>query len=220
MTDKLQIAGNHLPDKPENTTVTQVSHEGVQVGSVENLNYNQNNILITGNNARDNIAMNNLAIKGVSREYFNLFVIGAEDYQNSFFVVPKDRALTEHMTEKSKAMFSPLTQTAIETIKTLPTIFASENTEYGSTSPDHQAFYGFVTDVREALDGYRIYFKLFQSISQQRLNELAIALDLSSSTHFNELNRTHWSIKNIDLVEELRQAGVYVFTMPTGGING
>ena len=63
----------------------------------------------------------------LNTDYYNLFVIGTETFSDGHFIVPKDRALTESMTDENKAQFSSLTDEAIERIKTFPSLFASEN---------------------------------------------------------------------------------------------
>ncbi|MHB1153720.1 MAG: hypothetical protein ACYC00_15565, partial [Eubacteriales bacterium] len=98
----------------------------------------------------------------------------------------------------------------IEFIKTLPTIFASENTRYGRSDDTQQAFFGMVTDVRVQDNGVKIYYQTLNAIPQKRLNELTNELAIVNRP-FNELDRTHWTIKRVDLVEELRDAGITVY---------
>jgi hypothetical protein len=45
-------------------------------------------------------------------------------------------------------------------------------------------------------------------IPQQRLNEMASSLAILTAYGTNEFNRTHWTIKPVNLVEELRRAGL------------
>lgn len=153
--------------------------------------------------------MKNIGVS-LNTNYYNLFVIGAETYSDGHFIVPKDRALTESMAPETKALFSNLDDEAIAQIKTFPSLFASENRGYGKTDEDHQACYGLVTDVRVQDNGIKIHFQPLSSIPQQRLNELIFQLAIDGTSSFNELNRTHWAIKRLNLIEELRAARISV----------
>lgn len=146
----------------------------------------------------------------LNTNYYNLFVIGEETFCDGHFIVPKDRALTESMSPETKALFSSLSDDAITQIKTFPSLFLSENHDYGRTDEDHQACYGLVTDVRVQDNGIKIHFQPLSSIPQQRLNEIIFQLAIDGTTGFKELNHTHWAIKRLNLIEELRAAGISV----------
>ena len=146
----------------------------------------------------------------LNTDYYNLFVIGTETFSDGHFIVPKDRALTESMTPENKAQFSALSDEAIARIRTFPSIFASENHYYGKTDDDHQAIFGIVKEVRIQDNGIKIHFQSLWPIQQQRLNEIIFQLAISGTTSFNELDRTHWAIKRVNLIEELRAAGISV----------
>ena len=146
----------------------------------------------------------------LNTDYYNLFVIGTETFSDGHFIVPKDRALTESMTPENKAQFSALSDEAIARIRTFPSIFASENHYYGKTDDDHQAIFGIVKEVRIQDNGIKIHFQSLWPIPQQRLNEIIFQLAIGGTTSFNELDRTHWAIKRVNLIEELRAAGISV----------
>lgn len=146
----------------------------------------------------------------LNTDYYNLFVIGNETFSDGHFIVPKDRALTQSMTPENKAQFSSLSDEAIERIKTFPSLFASENHCFGKTDDDHCAIFGLVSEVRIQDNGIKIHFRSLWSIQQQRLNEIIFQLAIDGTTSFNELNRTHWAIKRLNLIEELRAAGISV----------
>ena len=146
----------------------------------------------------------------LNTDYYNLFVIGTETFSDGHFIVPKDRALTESMTPENKAQFSALSDEAIARIRTFPSIFASENHYYGKTDDDHQAIFGIVKEVRIQDNGIKIHFQSLWPIPQQRLNEIIFQLAIDGTTSFNELDRTHWAIKRVNLIEELRAAGISV----------
>lgn len=198
-----------LPDAnlPANATVfTQTGDKNTQIAHANNVN-NVYNIIVptllpTGGVVNKAVTLN--------REYYNLFVVSCETFGDGHFTVPKDRALTEHMSSETEAQFSSLSDDAISQIKTFPSLFASENHRYGKTDDDHQAYFGIVTDVKIQDNGIKVYFHAWSTISQQILNEIAFKLALQGASSFNELNRTHWAIKRVNLIEELQSAGVSV----------
>lgn len=152
----------------------------------------------------------------VNREYYNLFVIGIEEFDKPYFKVPRERVLNQCMTDETKKRFEVLTPETIEEIKTLPSLFLAENRPYGRADDDQRVIYGFVSDVKIYDNDVKIYFCGYKSdIVQQRLNEMLDELGLVGNNRFNELNRTHWAIKRVDLIQELYEANlpVPVFNM-------
>jgi hypothetical protein len=146
----------------------------------------------------------------MNTDYYNLFVIGNETFSEGHFIIPKNRALTDSMTPENKAQFSTLSNDAIAQIKTFPSLFASENQNYGKTGDDHYAIFGLVSEVRIQDNGIKIRMLPLCSVPQQRLNEIAKKLAIEGASSLNELNRTHWAIKRLNLIEELREAGISV----------
>lgn len=147
----------------------------------------------------------------VDREYYNLFVLGIEEYDKPYFKVPRDRALNQYMTKETMAMFDSLTPEMIARIKTFPSLFLAENRQYGRPDDDQCVIYGFVSDVKIYDNDVKIYFCGYKNdIPQRVINDLLEELGLSGNGNFNELNRTHWSIKRADLIQELYEAQVPV----------
>ena len=152
----------------------------------------------------------------VNREYYNLFVLGTEEFDKPYFKMRRDRSLCECMSDETKKKFEVLSQEVIEEIKTLPSLFLAENRPYGKADDDQRVIYGFVSDVKVYDNDVKIYYCGYKSdIVQQRLNELLDELGLYGNSSFNELNRTHWAIKRVDLIQELYEANlpVPVFNM-------
>jgi len=206
---------NTAPALPVQTTqgVTQISHEGMQVGHADNVVTN-NTFIFANNTPREIETINHITNSGgLDRNYYNFIVHNDFDLSSEYITMEKDRALTGYMTQTVKSIFTPLTIKIVNQIKCMPTIFANENHGYGTTSDDQIALYGFITDIRETQKGYRIYFKVLNQIPQIGLNALADELDFGLSTKFNGLNRTHWAIKNINLIGTLKSAGISVFSI-------
>jgi hypothetical protein len=189
--------------------VSQNGQKNVHVDHVDNMN-NTINVILPPIPQRG--ANNTAAISPpiFTNEYYNLFVIGDEDFSAGHFIVPKNRALAEpEFIEKAiKAEFASLSEPAIAKIKTFPSIFASENHSYGKTDNEHLAIFGMVTDVHIQENGIKIHLHSLNYIPQQMLNEISQDLAICARSSFSELNHTHWTIKQIDLIEELTDAGL------------
>ena len=147
----------------------------------------------------------------VNREYYNIFVIGGEEFDKPYFKVPRDRALTHLMSKETMDRFAEMTQENKEEIKTMPSLFMAENRNYGKADDDQMVIYGFVSDLKIYDNDVKVYYCGYKiDIPQQRLNECLEELGLVGDNRFNELNRTHWSTKRCDLIQELLEAGVQI----------
>ena len=197
-----------LKNLPANATVfTQTGERSVQVAQATNVNNVVNLIIPMTSPGLGGIVNTNIPL---NRDYYNLFVIGDETFCDGHFTVPKDRTLTESMSPEAKVQFSALSEESVSQIKTFPSLFASENHSYGKTDDAHQACFGLVTAVKIQDNGIKIHFCRLCSVPQQRLNEISSKIALQSASSFTELNRTHWAIKKVNLIEELKAAGISV----------
>lgn len=143
----------------------------------------------------------------VSRDYYNLFVIGSEEITERF-TMPIDRSLRGESETVKK--FADLSTESIKMIKTFPSLFMNENTRYGGkTALEKEAYYGFVTDLRIQENGFiKIRFRCDAKVNQQKINDIADLLDIHQGSGVMELNHTHWTIKYVDLIDELIVAGL------------
>jgi hypothetical protein len=147
----------------------------------------------------------------INREYYNLFVVGIEEFDKHYFKIMRKRSLCEYMTDETKKRFDALTPEMIAEIKTLPSLLMAENKEYGKASEEQRVIYGFVSDVKIYEEDVKIYYCGYtKDIKQQRLNGLLEELGLKGTDVFNELNRTHWAIKRVDLIQELLEANIQI----------
>jgi hypothetical protein len=143
----------------------------------------------------------------ISRDYYNLFVI-SDDISNGRFTMPKDRSLRGESEIVKK--IADLNAESIEIIKSLSSIFLNENTKYGGlTSPEQEAYFGFVTDLKIQENGLlKVRFRWEAKVYQQKINEIAHLLDIYQGSGVMELNHTHGAIKHVDLIDELTVAGL------------
>lgn len=192
MEDKLKSISDGIQQTvPEVSTYNNYG-KGVQVGHADTFSPTVN-LIITGSNGQQRPA---------NTDYYNLF-IGFDPFISDHLLVPKDRALTEYMTPELKRRFASLDDNAIAEIKRFPSIIVDE---YCKTTPSEKnAVFAFVTDVRKQQNGVMVYFRQLYPIPVKVLLENEYALD---TVNGYESFRTHWAIKNINLIQVLQDAGV------------
>ena len=217
MNDDAQLvkAEQNLPQTPQpaQSNLNQYGNDSTQIAYVQNYDATVNQtvvILPNGSTAGAPLTEN-----GLSFDYdcFNLFVLGAEEYTDPYFIVSTDRALTEYIAPDIKSRFASFTPEAIAEIKKYPALFCSENHHYAKTDPDHMANYGYIKDIKVQDNGIKVYYQILNQIPQQTLNAFSDDLCLKLPHSFFELSRTHWTIKRINLVEVLEKAGYRVFKL-------
>jgi hypothetical protein len=77
----------------------------------------------------------------LSREYYNLFVIGAEKFDKGVFQIDKNHSLVEYIDPKVKKKFFNIRDNAVvEEILTLPSLFMAENADYGRDRPAYSQY--------------------------------------------------------------------------------
>ena len=148
----------------------------------------------------------------ISRTYYNLFVIGTEEYEKNYFFVEPARAVSkyERTAPEIVEQFGRLDAESIAQIKTFPSIFAAESRFINYTiDPTQTAYLGFVKEVKVQQNNLiKIHFEKLQSVSQQTLLNLMSKLEIVGRPRCSELERTHWAIKNINLIEVLEDVGI------------
>lgn len=173
-----------------------------------------NNIFVAGTSTAVQPALSGNF--GTSREFYSLFVQGEEEfYSEGYFYVRKDRALNTTLTSDfiRREGINELKPEDIEMIKTFPAIFCAENHQKGKTDDQQLAYYGFVTDIKVQDNGIKVYYRTFNPIRQQTLNEIRFGLCIDGTEKRTELNYTHWAIKRVDLVSALREHDIHVLTL-------
>lgn len=190
-------------------SLTQHGNDNTQIAYVEK--YEQSVVILPGVPSSGTPVIG----QGITFNYdcFNFFVLGNEQYTDSCFIVPKDRALTESTSQEMKDLCASLSKEAIAVIKTFPALFCSENHHYSKTDPDHIAYYGYVTDIKVQDNGIKVYFTKLNQLPQQVLIDLSEDLSIGGARAYTELSRTHWAIKRINLIEVLEKAGYRVFKL-------
>ncbi|WP_459379020.1 toll/interleukin-1 receptor domain-containing protein [Serratia sp. ser-z] len=133
---------------------------------------------------------------------FNLLVSACEDdWNNPSWVISKSRFL-EYTDDDIKDRFKNLSEDVINTLKTIPTFFMYEDYHRAS------AKIGQITEIQRRQTEIKITYAFNPAIKEipyERLRTIYRELDISNKF---EPNRTHWAIKDVNLIETLQQIGL------------
>lgn len=204
------LPANDQRNLPTDTKSAEITISGDNNNFVAHADTVENNITIMLDNPRARRGENKARLS-FNTDFYHLFVISGERYEDTYFLVPKDRALTENTNEELKSRYATLRPEAIEELKRYPAIFADENHSYGKTDNEQDAYLGFLQDVKIQDNGIKIYYTIITAIPQQILNDQCFEFGICGARSFNELNRTHWALKQINLIESLQKADIRVF---------
>lgn len=152
----------------------------------------------------------------INTNFYNLFVIGGETFEQNHFLVPADRALSSYWTSDDlRDRYATLTDEAKEEIKTFPTLFMAEADNYNAKAgANQQVIFGFVDGVRVQDNGIKIKCQLLWPIPMQQISDIGFDLGMKDMNKaISEMNHTHWAIKRINLLEELKEAGISLMGM-------
>lgn len=132
---------------------------------------------------------------------YNLIVSGLADvWDGSHFDLDEDRFL-EHTDPQIKARLQGLTTAVISELTQLPTVFAYE------LGVDQPARVGWITSIRKRQGTIRIEFALDQSIRPFTTSEFSERI-WDFDINQNEMHRHHWAVKDVDLIDALRETGL------------
>ena len=193
------------------TTVNQYGEKNVHIDSVENLNQSLIVLPVMIQASNGTMQMSN---KQLNPNCYHLFVLGGESFADGHFVISADRALCSYWTnEDLREKYGRLTADIIEELKTYPALFVPEaDAYYGKPSDEQQSFWGLIDDIRVQDNGIKIRFQRILPIPLKDICSIGFELGLKDMTKaITELNRTHWALKNINLIEELRDANISLF---------
>lgn len=205
---------NDLIQKKSGELIT-TSQQAEKIYNIDNIQNFQHTsqIFMTGGLP----GMPNAALKPItfSRDYYNLIIYGQEPFTGDGHITfEKRRCLVEdaNIEPELKARFSPLTPEIIEELKTFPCIVSCENNHYGWADEDQYAAVAQLTDIKNRSNGIELYFRLVFGIPQAKISALLFELGICGKPGvFNELNHSHWTVKGIDLMEVLTDAGLNPF---------
>ena len=143
-------------------------------------------------------------------DYYNLFVIGSEAFSlDGTFQIQKELALQD--TEGS--IFAELTSLGtaeLEKIRSYPTIVATPNRCYGKAEVFHIASYGFINAIRVNDTTIQFGFTKMHEVPQQLLIDRAACFGIGKASSFCELDRIHWAVKRLNVVDALRNNEIQI----------
>ena len=137
----------------------------------------------------------------LSKDYYCLFVLENEEYNEGVFSIAKDRALQKYTPKEIRDKYRTLSLDNIAELKQMPCIFAKRNMHYKETEPHHPALVGRICDIVPQGEVIKIRFAGFQAFPQQTLNQNVTLLHMASAPLRNELDLEHWAIKQCDLID-------------------
>ena len=207
-----------MPDEIDTRNVRDISitasDNGIAAGNIETLNVN-----IGGTNLQTLLPLlqqtglfsspvpipsnDPLEIARLRRDYYNLFVIEDETYQDGSFAISRSDALTRYTSDARD--FRPLTADIISEIENMPCLFALRNDNFSTCSDNFLCVAGKLNRVTVHGAVIKFGFKYYAPpIPQNLLNQNADLFGLATSSLRNELDDEHWAIKKIDLLSVLK----------------
>lgn len=147
-----------------------------------------------------------------SMDRYNLIVYGQEPFTTDCHITfEKRRCLVErdNISDELRQLYSPLTPEAMTDLKSFLCLLLSENRHSGWTDEDHYGCVAQLVDIKNRTNGIELYLHPLFAVPQARISELIHDLGICGKyKRFNELNHSHWTVKEIDLMEVLNDAGL------------
>ena len=205
------------PSTPPGTSAVVNAEKVFSIGSVDSFHQHLTQVFIpTGLPGTPGYRLNPV---NFSRDYYNLIICGKDPMlSDGTLTMPKDICLVEedNIAPALKERFSPLTAEALEQLKSFPCILAGENRHPGWTDEDQPAAVAQLLDIRNHPNGIDLSFHLIFAFPQCRISELLEELGICGKKGtFNELNHSHWSVKQVDLLQVLTAHGLNPYASPS-----
>lgn len=134
--------------------------------------------------------------------YNLLMTAGEDDWDNPTWSLSTGRYL-EHTVPMLRERFNSLTADVVEQLKGMPTLFAYEEFR------DQPARVGRITDIQQLQHELRVTLALDPAVApipQEVLSSIYQNLDVNVRNW--ESSRTHWAVKDVDLVNVLMSANL------------
>lgn len=144
-----------------------------------------------------------MEIGRLRRDYYNLFVIEDETYQDSSFSISRRDALTRYTQDAEH--FRSLTADIIAEIESMPCLFTLRNDDFSRCNDNWVCVAGKLSKITVHGSVIKFKFRYYApAIPQNLLNQNAELFGLATSSLRNELDDEHWAIKKIDLLSILK----------------
>jgi hypothetical protein len=149
----------------------------------------------------------------LSTEYYNLFIAdGLKPTKDTLeFSIPVDMALTKYISGNIREKYATLSSKALEDIYNFPSLFLSRTPIGNPPTTSRIAYIGFIEHINIS-DRTQIMVTAHASyqIYQRTIDEDLAAYAIAASNIYNELYKTHWTIKKLDLLKVLRAHNVNI----------
>lgn len=133
--------------------------------------------------------------------YNMIMTSGGQNWDKESLVMDSSRYL-EWTNKEIAEKFSKMTDEVVEHLMGLPTLFAYE------AFVQESARFGYVTSVQRRQSEFKITWEFDQAIPPIHPDLLkALYWDLDIDVKW-EINRTHWAIKEVQLLDVLKKAGI------------
>jgi hypothetical protein len=132
---------------------------------------------------------------------YNLLMRGMVGWDETPFELERSRCVHEYTTDAIEERYQKFDDAAVRALRSFPCLFAYES---GVTEP---ARVGWITGIRTRGNSLVIEYKfeeLLPPIPVGEITKLMNALDISKM----EVYRTHWAVKDVDLIPVLINAGL------------
>lgn len=156
-------------------------------------------------------ARRSLRPDSVSHEYYNLFVGCALDLDAETFDISRDRCITEYTAKEYVEKFHELTKEDVSELKTFPSLFTEESIiQGGKVDPGQKLYLGFIDAIFVGPDNPRrssvkIAWHPEYELPRSILYDYQVELGVDLYGLYGELTRTHWAVKEIDLIKTLQE---------------
>lgn len=133
---------------------------------------------------------------------YNLIMVGREGYWDESPQTLSRNRIFEYTPKAITEKFERLEPPSVDELLALPCLFAYER------AAECDAHVGAIRGFRQRDGEVRIDFEFdpaFPPVPHGRISDLVWELDIGEW----ELNRTHWAVKDVDLLEELMKAGLF-----------
>ncbi|BDZ76436.1 toll/interleukin-1 receptor domain-containing protein [Claveliimonas bilis] len=136
---------------------------------------------------------------------YNLFVSADKNaWEGDSYLLERERCLTSYTPQEIKELYDGFGEKQIEEIESYPCIFAYED------QIKKDAYIGYIKDIIVRSRAIKFYFQKQGVLTFDDLHKYAFEFDIELSGGITELMHTHWTIKNVNLGEEIRKRDILV----------
>lgn len=133
---------------------------------------------------------------------YNLLVTSASgQWKKGAYEYERDRSVREYTDATIAKKYKAMTARDVKELMSLPCLFAYE------TGVNQKASIGWLTSIKPRGESVRVEYEIDKTLPQitpGRLENLSAGLDIGNW----ELTRTHWAVKDVDLVKVLTAANI------------